>query len=386
MVKNTAKLLISDSEHHADMLYVSGMFVPDAFVVIGIEEAGQTTWHGLLSPLEVDRAKSQSKLDEVHLDSIWHQKAAEKGWKRSLATAAACFLEEQQVKDVFVPADFPFLAAEELRELSFHLKPSPASLFPQRIIKSETEIQQLTHAEYLTKESMLQAENFIAACGINNHGNVMHPQGHDKAGEEVTSEDIRAVIETYLISKGAVPSHTIVAGGKQSADPHDMGSGIIAAHQPIIIDIFPRLVSSGYWGDMTRTYVKGKALAELKKMYQTVFEGQDMGLNMVQAGVKTSDIHQSITKHFDQCGFKTGVVDGKQGGFFHGTGHGVGLDIHEEPRVSNNETILEERQVITIEPGLYYSHIGGVRLEDLVVVREHGCDNLTQFHRQLELA
>jgi len=165
-----------------------------------------------------------------------------------------------------------------------------------------------------------------------------------------------------------------------------MGSGVIAAHQPIIIDIFPRLVSSGYWGDMTRTYVKGKASVELKKMYQTVLEGQSMGLDMVQAGVRTSDIHHKITQHFDEQGFKTGMVDGKQGGFFHGTGHGVGLDIHEEPRVSKNDALLEERQVITIEPGLYYAHIGGVRLEDLVVVREHGCDNLTQFHRQLELA
>ncbi|MDX8383061.1 MAG: M24 family metallopeptidase [Ghiorsea sp.] len=381
----TAQLLISGSEHHADMLYVSGIFVPDAFVVIGIIEDGATSWHGLFSPLEVDRAKADSKLDEVHLDSLWHESAAQQGWKRSLSTAAAAFLKEQQVQDVTVPADFPFLAAEELRELGFKLTPSPASLFPERIIKSELEIQQLTQAEKLTAASMLQAETFIAACGISNAGLVTFPTGHAKAGKVVKSEDIRAVIETFLISQGAVPSHTIVACAKQSADPHQMGSGDIAAHQPIIIDIFPRLVASGYWGDMTRTYVKGKASTELKAMYQTVLEGQDMGLSMVRSGADTSLIHQSITAHFDQQGFKTGVVNGKQGGFFHGTGHGVGLDIHEAPRVSKNGQILEERMVITIEPGLYYAHIGGVRLEDLVVVREQGCDNLTQFHRQLEL-
>lgn len=382
---STAKLLISGSEHHADMLYISGIFVPDPFIVIGIEHDNNFAWHGLLSPLEVDRAKKQSKLDHIHLDTVWHEKAILHGWKRSLATAAAAFFKEHNLQNILVPADFPLLFAEELKELGFKVTPSPASLFPERIIKSESEIKQLTHAELLTKNSMLQAENFISACSINEKGIVTHPAGHHKADETVTSESIRAVIETFLISQGAVPSHTIVACGEQSADPHDMGSGTIHAHQPIIIDIFPRLVSSGYWGDMTRTYVKGKASSELKHMYQTVREGQDIGLDMVQAGTDTSTIHQKITTHFDSQGFKTGVVDGKQGGFFHGTGHGVGLDIHEAPRVSKGGAILEERQVITIEPGLYYPHIGGVRLEDLVVVRQQGCDNLTNFHRKLEL-
>ena len=382
---STAKLLISDSEHHADMLYVSGLFVPDAFIVIGIDQESTTTWHGLLSPLEVDRAKAQSKLDDIHLDTIWHNKAKANGWQRSLSTAAAAFLQDHQVKHITVPADFPLLYAHELSALGFEITPSPASLFPERIIKSEMEIKQLAHAEKLTAQSMLQAEQFLAACGITNDGLVTFPSSHEQAGEVVTSEAIRAVIETFLIGQGAVPSHTIVACSTQSADPHNMGSGEIAAHQPIIIDIFPRLVASGYWGDMTRTYVKGKASPELKKMYQTVLEGQSMGLDMVQAGADTSNIHQSITSHFDSQGFKTGVIDGKQGGFFHGTGHGVGLDIHEAPRVSKNGAILEERMVVTVEPGLYYAHIGGVRLEDLVVVREKGCDNLTNFHRQLEL-
>lgn len=381
----TAKLLISDSEHHADMLYVSGLFVPDAFIVIGLEDETQTIWHGLLSPLEVDRAKTQSKLDDVHLDSLWHDKASQHGWQRSLSTAAAAFLKEHNVNHITVPADFPFLYAQELIALGFEVRPSPASLFPQRVIKTEDEIIQLTHAEKLTAQSMLKAEQFIAACGISNDGMVTFPQQPERAGEVVTSEAIRAVIETFLIGQGAVPSHTIVACGTQSADPHDMGSGVIQAHQPIIIDIFPRLVASGYWGDMTRTYVKGKASPELKKMYQTVFEGQSMGLDMVQAGVDTATIHNNITTHFDSQGFKTGIINGKQGGFFHGTGHGVGLDIHENPRVSSHGAILEARMVITIEPGLYYAHIGGVRLEDLVVVREQGCDNLTNFHRTLEL-
>lgn len=382
---STAQLLISGSEHHADMLYVSGLFVPDPFVVIGIENNGVSTWHGLLSPLEVDRARAQSKLDHVHLDTPWHEQAARCGWPRGLASAAAAFLQHHGIKNITVPADFGLLAAHQLNALGFDITPSPASLFPQRRIKSEAEIAQLRHAECLTKNSMQAAELFLANCTINNNHQILFPAQHDQAGQAVEAKDVRAVIETYLISMGAVPSHTIVACGAQSADPHDMGSGLLQAHQPIIIDIFPRLVSSGYWGDMTRTYVKGKPSQTLVKMYQTVAEGQDIGLNMVAAGVDTSIIHQNITNHFDQQGFATGVVNGKQAGFFHGTGHGVGLDIHEEPRVSKNGAILEANQVITIEPGLYYADIGGVRLEDLVVVREHCCDNLTQYHRQFIL-
>ncbi|MDQ7001323.1 MAG: aminopeptidase P family protein, partial [Ghiorsea sp.] len=143
---NTAKLLISDSEHHADMLYISGLFVPDAFIVIGLEDNAQTTWHGLLSPLEVDRAKAQSKLHHVHLDSLWHDKARQYDWQRSLSTAAAAFLKEHNVKYITVPADFPFLYAQELIALGFEVSPSPASLFPQRVVKTEDEIIQLTHA------------------------------------------------------------------------------------------------------------------------------------------------------------------------------------------------------------------------------------------------
>jgi len=197
---------------------------------------------------------------------------------------------------------------------------------------------------------------------------------------------MRAVIETFLISRGAVPSHTIVACGKEAADPHQIGAGYLKAHQPIIVDIFPRLVSSGYWGDMTRTFVKGKASSELRKMYRTVREGQDIGLSMICDGASGLKIHQAIQNHFAGRGFFTGTRRGRQVGFFHGTGHGVGLEVHEMPRISVRDDILRSGHVVTVEPGLYYPDIGGVRLEDLVVVRNEGGDNLTRFRRKLEIS
>jgi len=378
---STAQLLISDSEHHADMLYVSRMFIPDAFIVVGLEHDSGTAWHGLLSPLEVDRAKKDSALDQVHLDTPWREQAKQYQREPSLALTAAAFLHAHDITRITVPGHFPLMYADILRELGFEVHACSGTLFPQRAIKTETEIQHLARAERLTRASMMQAEQFLAACSINDDQTLSHP-----TSAQVTAADVRAAIETFLIAQGAMPSHTIVACGSQSSDPHQMGSGPIMAHQPIIIDIFPRLLDCGYWGDMTRTYVKGKPDATLKKLYQTVSEGQDIGLNAVCAGASSRSIHQAIVTHFEQQGFPTGLKDGQQQGFFHGTGHGVGLDIHEQPRLSLCDDVLQEQQVVTVEPGLYYPKLGGVRLEDMVVVRAQGCDNLTQHPRQFVIS
>jgi len=378
-----AQLMIAGSEHDADMLYISRMFVPDAFIAIGIESSAGTQWHGLFSPLEVDRASKQSGFAQVHLDSTWRQKAEQFNWQPSLASTAAAFLKAHNITHIKVPGHFPLAYADTLRGLGFEIIAQQGSLFPQRAIKQAYEIKQLARAERLTKQSMMQAEQFIAACSVGDDGILRHPE---RPKTKVKSKHVRAAIETFLIGQGAMPAHTIVACGKEGADPHNIGSGFIRAEQTIIIDIFPRLLDSGYWGDMTRTFVKGKAPKAIKKMYQTVREGQDIGLERVAAGVHGADIHQAILKHFNAQGFKTGQKNGKQTGFFHGTGHGVGLEIHESPRISVRDDILKANQVVTVEPGLYYPNIGGIRLEDMVVVREQGCDNLTKHRRKLEIA
>ena len=371
-----ARLIIADSEHDADMLYATGMFVPDAFIALEIDRS----WHGLFSPLEVDRARKHSKLSQAHLDSPWRAEA-EKRDRNGLASIAAAFLENHGINTVEVPPQFPLRYADQLRSWGFEVAASKGAFFPGRSVKSDDEIRCLAQAERLTRKAMIQAEEYLAACSIGDD----HILRDGESGKKVKAADVRRAIETFLIGNGAMPAHTIVACGKEGADPHNIGHGFIRAHQPIIIDIFPRLLSTGYWGDMTRTYVKGKATPEIKRLYNTVSEGQDIGLSMVADGVDGIQIHSAITKHFDKQGYPTKMIRGKQTGFFHGTGHGVGLQIHEAPGISSRSNILKSGQVVTVEPGLYYPNLGGVRLEDMVVVRENGCDNLTNHKRKLEI-
>lgn len=373
----SAYLMIAASEHDADMLYASGMFVPDPFVAIGIK--GE--WHGLLSPLEVDRAKKQSKLGQVHLDTPWRDKARERGWEASLAGAAAAFLAERGVRSLQVPGSFPLQYADRLRDWGFEVQASAGSLFPARAIKGEDEIRHLAQAERLTKQSMQAAERFLAECSIDAKGFLTHP---DHAGR-IKSAQVRQAIETWLVAHGAMPAHTIVACGKEGADPHNVGHGHIRAGRPIIVDIFPRVTATGYWGDMTRTFVKGKASPEIRRLYDTVRRGQRIGLERVMAGASGADIHRRISDFFTKQGYTTGLKRGRQVGFFHGTGHGVGLEIHESPRISPRGDTLVAGQVVTVEPGLYYPQLGGVRLEDMVVVREGGCQNLTRHPCRLEI-
>ncbi len=158
------------------------------------------------------------------------------------------------------------------------------------------------------------------------------------------------------------------------------------AHQPIIIDIFPRLTRSGYWGDMTRTFVKGRASAQVRAMHRAVAAAQKSGIAQLRHGVASNEVHAAVAQTLKDHGFVTGVRRGRQQGFFHGTGHGVGLEVHEAPRVSTRGELLQAGHVVTVEPGLYYPAVGGVRIEDLLVVTQDGCRNLTRFHRRLEIA
>ena len=187
---------------------------------------------------------------------------------------------------------------------------------------------------------------------------------------------VKIEVQKYLLDNSFFGPDIIIACGSQSADPHERGHGKLFANVPIVIDIFPRHEKTKYWGDMTRTICKGAPSNKLMKMYKAVKDAQKKAINSIKEGVYGSDIHKDIVECFNQAGFKTCASNEVPSGFIHGTGHGVGLDIHEQPRVNSSKIKLMEGDVITIEPGLYYPELGGIRIEDLVVVEKNGCSVL----------
>src|SRR5688500_10770603 len=187
------------------------------------------------------------------------------------------------------------------------------------------------------------------------------------------------------MAAGCVPSHTICAPGDQAVDPHEEGHGPIRAHTPVVMDIFPRSERTGYYGDLTRTVVRGRASERLRDVYALVIEGVRLGHRRVRDGADGTAIHQEIQSLFDARGYKTGVREGRMQGFFHGTGHGLGLQIHEPPSISVRGGTLRAGHVVTVEPGLYYLGLGGVRIEDVARVTERGSVNMTRVPKVLEV-
>jgi Xaa-Pro aminopeptidase len=202
-------------------------------------------------------------------------------------------------------------------------------------------------------------------------------------GKTLSSGIVRAEADAAVLRAGGVPDGTIVAGGAQACDPHERGHGPLRAHELIILDVFPRDARSGFFGDLTRTVVRGRASEEQRKMWQTVCAAQKLAIRAIKPRVKGAAVHKAVQNFFASRGYLTEQKRGRWTGFFHGTGHGLGLDLHEEPRIS--ATVFRPGQVFTVEPGLYYPGIGGARHEDVVVVTATGCRALNRLSVPLEL-
>ncbi len=203
-----------------------------------------------------------------------------------------------------------------------------------------------------------------------------------------TTEMAHTLIETVLSHYDCVsPEGHIVACGVASAEPHEAGSGRILSDVPIVIDIFPQSTRTGYFADITRTVCRGTPSAELQALYGVVSEAQAFAISLVRPGAQCVELHNAVIDVFTKAGYET-RGQGKEfafaEGFVHGLGHGVSTEIHDAPRLRRSTTdVLSVGDVIAIEPGLYYHHLGGVRLEDLVLVTEAGPEVLTTFPKML---
>jgi Xaa-Pro aminopeptidase len=372
--KQPTRLIVAASDTDADMLYATRMFVPDPFIFL--EQNGKRTV--VLSDLEIDRARKQAQADEILSYSEFEREVQGKDKKApSYEKVLVHFLQKRGVKSALVPANFQLGYAKELERNDIRLETTNGLFWPEREAKTEDELRLMRRALSITEKGMARAMEVLAACKARRSRKL------DWFGRVLTSEILRAEIDSAILRAGGLPANTIVAGGDQACDPHERGSGPLSADSLIILDIFPRDATSGYYGDMTRTVVRGRASEEQRRLWEVVKEGQALGLKRMKPGVDGLAIHNEIKQLFTDRGFPTEVREGRQVGFFHGTGHGLGLEIHEHPRLQ--KTVLKPGQVLTVEPGLYYPGLGGVRIEDVAAVTEDGIRLLSRFEKRLEI-
>lgn len=303
--------------------------------------------------------------------------------KASLAGMAMALLGDPLPETVLVPADFPLGLADALRKLGLNLTTPAAGelFFPGRYVKSMAEVEKLAAAQRLNEQSLHHGVSILRGADVAANGGLIW------RGSPLTSEIVRAEMQKKALDLGATEFHggPIVAGGAQGAFPHERGHGQLMANELIVIDTFPRH-ANGYWGDLTRTFIKGKASAWQESLYNTVLESQTRALAAIKAGADGKDIDASVSRYFESRGFKNGTdASGLPYGCIHSLGHSIGLELHDVgPGLSGAGTTLVAGSALTVEPGLYYptdvnGGVGGVRIEDIVIVTDTGHTNLTTF-------
>lgn len=374
-MRDETLLLHADSETDPDLRWATAFVVPDP--VFWFRVRGRS--HLVVNALELGRARRQARVDRVIDAGAVRKKLLRKGGSPpSQLDLLVAILRSHRVRSVTVPDRFPLATADHLRRHGVRVHVKEGLFFPERAVKRRDELAAIRRAQAAAEAGVAKALDLLRRSRTRNGVLV-------EGGEKVTSERLRHVAEAEFLRHGCIGQHTIVASGEQCVDPHDVGSGPVRPDTTVIFDVFPREVATGYFADMSRTVVRGKPSKEVRGLYDMVLRGQEYAFDRVRAGAKGREIHDGIRKLFADAGYRTGPRGGRMEGFFHGTGHSLGLAIHEPPGIGSRDEILPEGAVVTVEPGLYYPRVGGVRLEDMVLVTKRGCRNLTGFPKELEL-
>jgi Xaa-Pro aminopeptidase len=373
---------LADSGSNADLYWATRFLVTDP--LIWVELDGES--YLLVKDLELGRAQKQATVDHVVPSRPIEERIRERGAIPTLADVLWEFLLERTAagrglgdRPLLVPQSFPFGAARRLEKLGARLEPLPSTQFPARAIKIPEEIAAIESSQRAAESALSRVIEVLGASKIGEDG-YLHLDG-----ERLTCERVRLEAHRTLLESACHASESIIAPGDQGCDPHLRGSGPIRAHETIVVDLFPRSTTTGYWGDITRTVVRGRAAPEVRRLWIDVLEAQEHILSLVRAGADGQSLHSAAVRFFEERGRLTTTRDGQKIGFIHGTGHGVGLEIHEAPSLGRNPSPLSSGNVITVEPGLYYFGLGAVRIEDTVLVTPDGHRNLTTLPKFLEI-
>lgn len=372
-----APLIYAESTHCADQFYFTGFLAGDPFISFG---AGRKRF-GLFSDLEIERARKESKLDGILSLTEWQGRARRRSaeGRSGPAEVIKAVASHFRLPSLVVPDDFPAALLLRLREIGVKVDVAGGPFIPKRMIKTPGEVAAIREGNRLSSVGFRVAERMLKAARVRNGTLIL-------GRRPLTSERMKFAIETAILEQGGVSQHTIVAGGDQACDPHCRGSGPLRANELIILDIFPRVTATGYHGDMTRTYLKGTASEAQRALVDTVRAAHRLGIKSIKSGVHGKKVHARIVKFFEDAGYVTASDEKGTRGFFHGTGHGLGLDVHEAPGIGVRGTPLRAGHVVTVEPGLYYPGLGGCRIEDVVLVTKDGCELVSKHSYRWEIA
>lgn len=378
MPHSPALLFYADTHASRDLLYFGRFECHDPF--IAFLHKGKKI--AVLNALEYGRGLKESSFDEIlPLEPL--QAEARKLRPEVRPTPAdiiALLAAKLRIRRFIVPDDFPAGLLERLRALCLDTTVSTDSLLPQREVKDAREASAVRSGNRVAAAGFRAAEDLLRRAKISSRKLVLE-------GRVLTSERVRLAIEIACLEAGGLALDTIVAGGDQACDPHCRGTGPLRPHELIIIDIFPRHTATGYHGDMTRTYLKGRASAEQRALVSAVTAAQKAARKILRAGAISSTVHQACVNVFSERGYATKATPKGAIGFFHGTGHGLGLSVHEAPRISAPvKDPLKLGAIVTVEPGLYYPGLGGCRIEDVAWLTAEGHQLLSSHPYKWELA
>lgn len=370
-MKTNAILLAGGANDCPDIEYASGFRAVDPVVFV---RQGKNDF--LVVPvLERAHAAGKSRARVFTPESL-EIPAGERG---RLSAWALAIVKKLGIRTVTAASTLYHGIAAVLAKNNVRIIVVKKPLFPERAVKSAAEIRKIADAQQAAVIAMRKAVELIAGTDIDSSGALR------ARGKVLTCEHVKTVIQEVLVAHNCICRDLIVSCGPRTAVPHERGTGPMRAGEPIIMDIFPQHLETGYWGDLTRTLVRGKASPVLERMYQAVKAAQTAALGILKAGINGSTVHREAVKEFEKRGFRNQVLKGMQAGFIHGTGHGVGLTIHESPALGFAPVRLRSGNVVTVEPGLYYPDIGGIRIEDTVVVTAGGWRYLVPCEKRFEV-
>jgi Xaa-Pro aminopeptidase len=368
-------LILGDTIRSPEARHEVPVAIPDP--ILYVERNGER--HAIVGGFEVPRvqalggaviphAPEEFGYDELIADGMHREDAYLQVWVRAA--------QELGVREAIVPPTFGLELADSLRAEGIEVGADRDFFVARRRVKNDAELAGIRRAQRAAEAGMQAGVELLRRAEAVGDRVVLD-------GEQLTCERLKADVEIAFAAHDCTAEEFIVSHGAQTAIGHDMGSGPIAANEPIVFDLFPRDRETGCYADMTRTYVVGTASEEIREYHRLVKEALDRSLAATRPGATGHELMALVCDLFHEHGHKTQLH--KQpgevlaDGFFHGLGHGVGLEVHEAPVVGRNGEALVAGDVITLEPGLYRSGYGGVRLEDLVLVTEDGYENLTRF-------